>query len=339
MRNFCRKVIKMRIKLASLSALIGLCALPTLADEVVVQNDSLTAGDQATVCPCFGVGEEAAVWLTSPCDGAIVGFQIFWRSQIGGSPISLEDSVIVYEGGAFPNPGPIKSELLAPALQDGGLNEFRFEDENQTIPINIPVTAGEEFVLSLKFFNASTLFGPSILFDDSGITPNKNAVKVNGSLWQSAESLGVTGDWIIRAIIDCTGGQIGSACLQDGGCVDGVTEEDAMLLDAVWNGPGSDCASSQCLGACYISATDSCLQFDNTTCDLVGGEWFGPGTESCESDCLPDLTMDGELDFFDVSAFLTAFGSQDSVADFTGDGEFDFFDVSAFLTAFGQGCP
>ena len=55
--------------------------------------------------------------------------------------------------------------------------------------------------------------------------------------------------------------------------------------------------------------------------------------------CLADLTGDGELDFFDVSDFLDAFGAQDPIADFTGDGEYDFFDVSDFLDAFGAGCP
>lgn len=61
--------------------------------------------------------------------------------------------------------------------------------------------------------------------------------------------------------------------------------------------------------------------------------------DACEAACLPDLTGDGSLDFFDVSAFLTAFGNGDASADFTGDGSFDFFDVSAFLTAFSMGCP
>jgi len=56
--------------------------------------------------------------------------------------------------------------------------------------------------------------------------------------------------------------------------------------------------------------------------------------------CSPaDLTGDGELDFFDVSAFLTAFGSMDPIADLTNDGVWDFFDVSAFLSAFAAGCP
>ena len=55
--------------------------------------------------------------------------------------------------------------------------------------------------------------------------------------------------------------------------------------------------------------------------------------------CPADLNGDGSLDFFDVSAFLTAFGNEESIADWNGDGAFDFFDVSGFLASFGAGCP
>ncbi len=55
--------------------------------------------------------------------------------------------------------------------------------------------------------------------------------------------------------------------------------------------------------------------------------------------CPADLTNDGILNFFDVSAFLSAFTSGDPLADFTGDGTYNFFDVSAFLQAFAAGCP
>ena len=55
--------------------------------------------------------------------------------------------------------------------------------------------------------------------------------------------------------------------------------------------------------------------------------------------CTPDLTGDGMLNFFDVSAYLSAFAAMDPVADFNGDGAFNFFDVSAFLSAFAAGCP
>ncbi|PCI07765.1 hypothetical protein COB72_09605 [bacterium] len=52
-----------------------------------------------------------------------------------------------------------------------------------------------------------------------------------------------------------------------------------------------------------------------------------------------DLTGDGTLNFFDVSAFLNAFAVSDPIADFTNDGQWNFFDVSAFLAAFSAGSP
>jgi hypothetical protein len=55
--------------------------------------------------------------------------------------------------------------------------------------------------------------------------------------------------------------------------------------------------------------------------------------------CEADLTGDGLLNFFDVSAFLSAYNSMDPVADFTDDGLFNFFDVSAFLSLYNIGCP
>ncbi len=48
----------------------------------------------------------------------------------------------------------------------------------------------------------------------------------------------------------------------------------------------------------------------------------------------------GTLDFSDVIAFLTAFGTMDAPADLAEPiGTFDFSDVIAFLSAFGAGCP
>jgi len=74
--------------------------------------------------------------------------------------------------------------------------------------------------------------------------------------------------------------------------------------------------------------------------------WWGPDAGAvylielnCVAQCPADLTGDGALDFFDISAFLTLFGAGDPIADFTEDGALDFFDISAFLTAFSAGCP
>jgi hypothetical protein len=44
------------------------------------------------------------------------------------------------------------------------------------------------------------------------------------------------------------------------------------------------------------------------------------------------------LDFFDILAFLQLFSSEDPAADWNGDHVFNFFDVSAYLSAFSDGC-
>ncbi len=60
---------------------------------------------------------------------------------------------------------------------------------------------------------------------------------------------------------------------------------------------------------------------------------------ACITTCPADISGDGALDFFDISAFLTAYANMEPIADFNDDSVFDFFDISAFLTAYGEGCP
>ncbi|MBO6512968.1 MAG: hypothetical protein JJ974_03255 [Phycisphaerales bacterium] len=55
--------------------------------------------------------------------------------------------------------------------------------------------------------------------------------------------------------------------------------------------------------------------------------------------CDSDIDFNGEIDFFDISIFLSQFTSMDPAADFNQDGEFDFFDISLFLSLFANGCP
>ena len=55
--------------------------------------------------------------------------------------------------------------------------------------------------------------------------------------------------------------------------------------------------------------------------------------------CIADLNDDGELDFIDISTFVSAFGNADPIADLNNDGQHDFIDISAFVAAFTAGCP
>ena len=57
------------------------------------------------------------------------------------------------------------------------------------------------------------------------------------------------------------------------------------------------------------------------------------------SPCLADLNDDGELDFLDISAFLSAYTNMQTGADLNSDGAFDFLDISAFISSYSSGCP
>lgn len=88
----------------------------------------------------------------------------------------------------------------------------------------------------------------------------------------------------------------------------------------------------------FIATTAESSSLELT--DFGDGRLHGPSNYSVEEPvCIPDFTGEGQLNFLDVSAFLSAFGNMDPAADLTGEGNFNFLDVSLFLQLFGQGCP
>ncbi len=141
------------------------------ASEITIKNDSLGVGT-GNLVPGFVAGEKAASWLTSPCTGNIVAAQVFWRSLTGGAAQAYEDSLEIYRAGSFPDPGTLALTVGGPLLTDGVINEFRYLDENNSVPLIVPVTQGETFVLALTFAEApDPAEGPSVVEDMDGITP------------------------------------------------------------------------------------------------------------------------------------------------------------------------
>ncbi|HFC29435.1 MAG TPA: DUF11 domain-containing protein [Oceanospirillales bacterium] len=190
-----------QIVIASLIAPLVLSAA-----EITVQNDSLTNNGTGAIQAGFVVGEEAAVWLDSPCDGNIVAAQILWRSQSGVTPTVIQDSIKFYDAGTFPNPGSMLDEIVGPVLTDGVINEYRFKDENSVIPLIVPVTNGNTYVMSLKFLEQPPATGPSVVNDTDGCQAGRNGINalLPPLTWFSSCDLGVSGDWVMRAVIDCT---------------------------------------------------------------------------------------------------------------------------------------
>ncbi len=261
------------------------CWSHALGEEVTVQNDSLSKGDLGNIQVGFVAGESAAAWLTSPCDGNIVAVQVFWRSFFGTEPPSLEDSIKIFDGGSFPFPGTLLEILEGPVMTDNVINEFRYLDENQTIPLIVPIANAQVFVVSFKFFNTPPPLGPSVVTDIDGCQAGKNAIDAQGLGWVSSCFLGVTGDFVIRAVVEC--GALGGACCElGGGCTDGATEDACTTSGGAFQGEGSNCVSITCEEACCFVPT-GCLDLTVADCGIAGGFNQGPGTDCGTTECFP----------------------------------------------------
>jgi len=63
-------------------------------------------------------------------------------------------------------------------------------------------------------------------------------------------------------------------------------------------------------------------------------------TFACAPTCPADLTGEGDLNFFDISEYITLFNAGDLGADFAAPfGVLNFFDISEYIAQFNAGCP
>jgi len=297
--------------------IVGMAPAFLKAAEVTVQNDSLVPPGVGAIQAGFIAGESAASWLTSPCTGDIVAVQVFWRSVTGGTGQSLEDSITVFAGGTFPTPGSQLALLEGPVMTDGVINEFRFLDDQMTIPLNIPVNSGQVFIVSFRFFNnPDPDNGPSVV-TDTGCQNGKNALFAIPGGWLNSCALGVSGDWVIRAVVDCAG----ACCLNSGGCQGGQTSAECAQLGGTFQGNGTTCGPTTCpeptQACCFMPS--GCLDFSVADCGTAGGFPQGPGT-SCATVvcfprgacCQPDGTCDDDVAEADCEAGGGTFQGDDS---------------------------
>ena len=85
-------------------------------------------------------------------------------------------------------------------MTDGALNEF-------LVPIPVAVDQNQTFVVSLKFLEAPPLVvGPSVVADNDGCQFGKNAIFAIPGGWSNSCLLGVSGDFVIRAVVACESG-------------------------------------------------------------------------------------------------------------------------------------
>jgi hypothetical protein len=284
-RNAHRLFVALLIGCATWGATVARAA------EVTVQNDRLADGGTAAIQAGFVAGETAAAWLTSPCTGRIVAVQVFWRSTTGTAGVEIHDSITVRAAGAFPTPGaPLLSngaptELIGPAMQDGGLNEFRFMDKNNLIPIDVPVTQGQVFVVTFTFAENPGPQGPSLATDINGCQNGKNSIDEISFGWFNLCFFGVSGDLVIRAVVDCD--EVGACCLPTGVCLSNTSPGNCQNEGGTYQGQGSSCAQANCPqpGACCFPEGECQSPLTESACTTQGGTFHGAGSTCGTVNC------------------------------------------------------
>lgn len=287
-----------RLVAAAAIAVAGLVPL-SQAVEVVVQNDDLEAGQTAALQLGFVAGEQAATWLKAPCDGSIVAVQVFWLNQPQAPGTSIEEAIYIYaDAGTYPVPGDILAFLEAPQMSAGFLNEFRFLDENNQVPIDVPVNSSDIFVVSFEFANTPSASGPTIATDVSGCQSGLTSIFSTGGIgvgwlppcpFPGPIPVEISGDFIIRAVVDCAETTAGACCLPDGSCATLTPSECSDQL-GIFQGVLTSCSQVNCPvpdGACCLEVSGACLDRKQSVCLQLGGVWSGAGTTCASTVCFP----------------------------------------------------
>jgi hypothetical protein len=176
------------------------------AVDTVLKNDSVVDLGQVAIQAGFVQQERAAAWLSAVCDGDLVAVRILWLSATGGSGQTLGEAITISEAGAPPVPGTQLREMVGPVLTDGFFNEL-------PVAPPIPLAAGETVVVDFRFLTTPPPTGPSVVTDIDGCQVTRNGIfAIPPSSWFDACTLGVSGDFAIRAVQDCPEGLI----FQDG---------------------------------------------------------------------------------------------------------------------------
>ncbi len=292
------------IRVAIALGVIALIAAPLQAIEQVVRNDSVENFTTTVPIGDFVPGEQGGSRLTSPCNGSIVALQVLWvEPPPGGNPQSLQDAIHVYNGATFPTPGAELLLLEGPLLTPNAVNEFRFTDEAGTVPIDVPVTAGQQFYVTLEFGEPTDVGGgsASIVRDTDGCQAGKNVLFFSGS-WHDFCSIQILlpGDTAIRAVVDCQE-PAGACCDLNASCENDVEEGDCEDPGDTFF-VGEDCGEVSCpqpVGAC-CDGSGGCLENQSQDfCENVLSRIYGGNGSTCADDicntgacCLQDGTCE-----------------------------------------------
>jgi hypothetical protein len=160
-----------------------------LVDEL--KNDSWPPSLVAHFQQGFVAGETAAVRMTpvGPCPCSVDGVSVL----IGGAPGFADIGLRIWDDSALTDdPGALlyTHDFLDLPAANATLNIIPLSQE--LISVSGPFRVGFELL------NAGL---PSVARDDDGITAGVNFIDEDTLGWQESSTLGLTGDWITRAVV------------------------------------------------------------------------------------------------------------------------------------------
>lgn len=273
---------------------------------------------------------------TSMAAPAVAGTAALTRQYFedGYYPSGLAES----DDGFTPSGTLIKATLLNSAVNMTGLagfpsdregwgrvlldNALHFDGDASKLIVRDVRNAGndametsDEFELHFTVNSLTQPLKATLVWHDAPATPNASFAPVNDL---DLEVVLPSGDVLI-------GNNITNGISAFGGSPDAINNVEMVMLPAT-------------------AAGDYILRVKGTAVNQ-GPQGYavvitGDVTESAAGCSDADLAEPlGELNFFDVSAFLNAFNAGDTSGDINNDGSFDFFDISVFLNIFNAGCP
>lgn len=183
----------------SCAAAAGLLVSSAQAQEIELKNDSLVDGGTAAIQLGFVNNEIGCASFTVPAEHfplRLKRVQFFWISHQGNSSPSIQDSIRIYDSG-LPTPNLV-FQSDPPQLIDGFLNEFDLSFFDITFEDPTVITVGLAFADAPNGDTSK----PSLVTDVDGCQPMRNPIFAIPGGWQDTCQFGVSGDWVIRAIIE-----------------------------------------------------------------------------------------------------------------------------------------
>lgn len=253
---------------------VAVLAWATNAAAVELKNDSFIAGASVAYQAGFVSGEAGATKLTSPyANGKVQAIRLLF----GGATSMQTVTLTIFEDSAGTSPGAV--------IYTGDFSITGANDTMQELDLSTEnVSVGTAFRVAITFQHAGA---PSIATDTDGLNANLNFLLLQGTGWVGASTVGLSGDWVIRAVVEDNTPDAGvDAGLPDAGLPD-AGEPDAGSTDAGTVDAGGSADAGVDAGFDAGSGSDagpsSGMCTANTDCAV--GNYCDLTTRRCTFDC------------------------------------------------------